>query len=200
MIKNVNTQQVQVQQLPSGYVVNPSTGKLIKIGSKKYNELFKNNDQQPEVNNQVDEQQPKKKNNIVAQTTSKQKAIQLKNQLTNDKPLPEGQIYALSNGQNQVVVKKKKSPSIKPEEMIDKVSIAVNRVQKKLSGKMDVVDLEDQEQVSLIKQMISQEMLLMNKPQQQQKKSSPKPQQLFKEEENDDDVTDDEEDEEEDDE
>lgn len=158
MIKSQPAQNVTIQTLPAGYCINQQTGKLIKIGSKKYNELLKSNLIEAPTE-PIDIPKPKGKN-IVAETTSRHKALLMKKQLQEANPV-DGKVYAISNDQNKVVLRNKKSPSVKPQQMIDLVSQSVYNVNKKLAGKD--VDEDDQEQLEMIKQLLAQEMIALKK-------------------------------------
>lgn len=165
MIKTNNQQNVTITKLPDGYVLNEATGKLIKVGSKKYVELMKQNlVPEPSIGVNI----PKKQGPaIVGEATTKAKAIILKKQLQAEQPAPDGMQYSLSNSQNKVLLKQKKSESVKAPAMLDLVSKSIHNVNKKLNGGINI-DTDDQEQINLIKQMLAQEMIQLKQKQQPQ--------------------------------
>lgn len=155
----IQTNNVQIETLPPGYCKNPNTGKLVKVGGKMYNKLL----QQGNVDHVAVPETPKPKNpNIVAECKNNIQAKGAKTKLQQEHPLPEHQVYAVTNDQKRVMIRQKKSKAMKIPEMTDLVSRAVSRVHKKLAGHAD--DLEDtDENRALFKQMIEQELLLLQK-------------------------------------
>jgi hypothetical protein len=81
-----------------------------------------------------------------------------KNMLERDQPLTDGQFYSISNNKKQVLIKNKRSSTIKPDEMACMMSDAINRVHAKLEGKYDENQVYDDEHTQLFKQMILQEL------------------------------------------
>ncbi len=162
MIKHINkpviqTNNVQIETMPNGYVQNPETGKLIKVGGKSYNKLLQNGT----VNAVVVPPTPKAKNpNIIAECKNSVLAKGMKTKLQQEQPLQNNQVYAITNDQKRVMVRQKKSKSMKIPDMTDLVSKAVSRVHKKLSGG----EYEDNEETTqYFKQLIEQELIMMGK-------------------------------------
>lgn len=153
----IQTNNVTIETLPQGYVRNPNTGKLLKVGGKMYNKLML----QGTVDKVDIPPTPKPVNpNIVAECKNSVQAKGMKTKLQQEHPLPENQVYAVTNDQKRVMIRQKKPKSLKVPDMTDLVSRAVSRVHKKLSGQTE--DLDDtEENRQIFKQMIEQELLLL---------------------------------------
>jgi len=163
MIKNIKkeVQNIQVESMPPGYVKNPVSGKLIKVGGKQYNKLL-----QEGAVEHIEHVKPKvNKPNVVAEYKTNGQALQSKYKLQNDTPEPQGQIYAIGNDKKTLMLRKKKSKSMTVPDMTDLVSRAVARVHKKLEG-YEQDNIEDNEETrQFFKQLIEQELvLLQSKP------------------------------------
>lgn len=167
MIKNkIQKSEVQIQQLPSGYVLNPTSGKLIKVNGKQYNQLLRNNMIEQPEDYQPEPQPRQKSSKIVSEGfKSQSEAYKHKERLQQNTPAPDGKIYSISNNKKQVLLKNKKSKSLDIGTLTEQMSRAVLNVNKKLSQNDDL-DVEDENNVELFKSMINQELLLMKQPKQ----------------------------------
>mgnify|MGYP003423028197 CR=1 FL=1 len=156
----IQTNNVTIETLPQGYVRNPNSGKLVKVGGKMYNKLM----MEGTVDHVPVPPTPKAKNpNIVAECKNSILAKGMKTKLQQEQPLPDNQVYAITNDQKRVIVRQKKPKSLKVPDMTDMVSRAVSRVHKKLAG--HDADLDDtDENRELFKQMIEQELILLQRP------------------------------------
>lgn len=165
MIKN-SKNKVEIETIPEGYVKNPETGKLIKIGGKLYNQLLQG-------------QQPNTQSKIISNHQSHNEALKQKHKLQQEAPLENNQIYAIGNDRKKVLIKNKKSKSMKIDDMSDLVATACDRVHKKLINQYNEDEIEDNnENRKLFKQMIKQELVLLKqsqaRPQPQIQKKQPK--------------------------
>ena len=132
-------QELQIQQLPPGFVLNPNTNKLIRVGSAKYNELLR----QSEVE---DIPKPIKKNSkIISSHKTPTEALKQKLNLERE-PTPFNKVYSISNNRKHVLLKDKKRKSLTINDMTGMITKATANVNKKLSGKFDddenIEDLE----------------------------------------------------------
>ncbi len=157
MIK-ANAGKVQVESLPPGYVINPVSGRLISVKSRQYQQLLNNNvldvNSNPEP---VKVKQTFKPKTVVADCTSKHKALIKKHELQESNPAPQNKIYALTSSGNKVVLRNKKSKSMKPDQMADIMSQAFANVQKKLQNEYDSEEEIDMQQKDYFKSLILQE-------------------------------------------
>lgn len=111
---------------PSQVVINPSTQRPVKVGSRVYNNLVKQN--LIDTTN-IPPTPPKQSKNFVAQVNSKREGYKLKKRLEVEKPLESNQVYALSNDNKKIVTRNKKSEPLKVENVIkslSKASLTVN--------------------------------------------------------------------------
>ena len=111
---------------PSQVVINPSTQRPVKVGSRVYNNLVKQN--LIDTTN-VAPIPPKQSKNFVAPISSKRDGYKLKKRLEVEKPLESNQVYAISNDNKKIVTRNKKSEPLKVENVIkslSKASLSVN--------------------------------------------------------------------------
>lgn len=172
-------QELQIQQLPPGFVLNPNTNKLIRVGSAKYNELLR----QCEVE---DIPKPIKKNSkIISSHKTPTEALKQKLNLERE-PTPINKVYSISNNRKHVLLKDKKRKSLTINDMTGMITKATANVNKKLSGKFDDDEnIEDIQHQKFFRGLIEQELLLIS--QQKNKPKQPKQPKILEYEEEDED-------------
>jgi hypothetical protein len=113
-----------------------------------------------------DHEQPpvekKIRQNVAGEYKTPTEALKNKFRMQQSEPLPDNKIYAISNDKKRVLIRQKKTPSLKIGDMSDMVCEAVDRVHKKLRGQGidDDYDANDEEK-EILKQMVQQELLLI---------------------------------------
>lgn len=164
MIKTKNN-KVEVDDIPNGYIKNPVSGKIIKVGGKLYNQMLKN-------------QEVDQTSKIVAECKSHNEAKIKKSKLQFEQPLPDNKVYSIGNDRKKVLVKQKKSQNLKLPDMTKMISVAVDRVHKKLQNQYEnVAEIEeDESSIQMFQQMIEQELILMQHEKTQKSKSKAPPQ------------------------
>lgn len=152
------------------YVVNPLTSKPVKVNGRTFNALVREG-----VFNQslasVPEKRVKPAKSIVARATDKTQAYRMKSQLEKEKPLPQNKLYSVANDGKTIVVKNKKAPSLKPENLISMMSKASASVNSRLmrdpqwsqilSQPAESIDQHTRDQ---LEHMILQELVANGKP------------------------------------
>jgi hypothetical protein len=155
------------------YVINPLTQKAVKVGGKTFSALvrdgvFNNNKALSSV---PENKRIRPAKSVVARTTDRTQAYRLKTQLEKDKPLPTNKLYSVGNDGKTIVVKNKKAPTLKPENIVSMMSRASMEVNKKLmkdpewskvlSQDPDNLDAKTRE---TLEQMILQELVANGRP------------------------------------
>lgn len=113
------------------YVVNPLTNKPVKVNGRTFNSLVREG-----VFNQglgsIPEKRVRPAKSIVARTQDRTQAYRMKSQLEKEKPLPPNKLYAVANDSKTIVVKNKKAPTLKPDNLVSMMSRASVEVNKRL--------------------------------------------------------------------
>lgn len=125
MSSNTNTSLNRSQ-----FVVNPHTGRPVKCGSRTFNTLVREgvlNQSIPNANLSKN-----KGKNIVATAPNATQAYRLKSQLEKERPPPPDKLYSIGRDRTSVVIKSKKTSSLKPSNIIPLMSQASINVNKKL--------------------------------------------------------------------
>ena len=111
------------------YVINPYTNRPVKTSGQTFASLVREgvfNTPSP-ANPSVRTQKTKQ---VVANASDRTQAYRLKTQLEREKPLPSDRVYSVASNGKAVLVKSKKAPTLKPENlvpMMTKASVEVNK-------------------------------------------------------------------------
>ena len=153
------------------FVINPSTGRPIKVGSSIYNKLVREGAVKGEV---VKREYPKGKN-IVREFDSHAKAKEYKEKLQREEPPPEGKRYAISNNRKQVVMKNKKRNHAGTQKLLAEATlIAEQKLKKNGYGAGKSPEEIDEEDIEMFKNMVLQELANLRPSPQSSKKSEKK--------------------------
>jgi hypothetical protein len=120
-------------QQPIRYIVNPLTNKPIKVGSKTFTSLVRQGvfNQTP-LASVPEQKRVRPAKAVVARATDKTQAYRLKNKLEQEQPLPQNKLYSVGNDGRSIVIKQKKAPTLKPENLVQEMSKASVRLNAKL--------------------------------------------------------------------